>query len=117
MGWVFSVKNLIVFLIALFSLFGFSFPVLGNELELGVRSYKNNENKKERQLYYHETRSYRNTSGVRITNRYKINRETGEKSSDRIKHGIIHSFALSTVMALSVSPALIDSFCFTETPR
>ena len=67
-----------LFLIALFSLFGFSFPVLGNELELGVRSYKNNENKKERQLYYHETRSYRNTSGVRITNRYKINRETGE---------------------------------------
>lgn len=67
-----------LFLTSLFGLFGFTTHNFGNGIRMGILSYRNSENKKERENYYHETVSRRNQDGSITRSNYKINKKTGE---------------------------------------
>lgn len=66
-----------LFLIALFKFFGFSIGPFGDGISFGVSSYKNAENRKDKENYYHLTQVEKISNSRYITN-YKVNRKTGE---------------------------------------
>ena len=65
-----------LFLIALFKLFGFSIGPFGDGISFGVTAYKNAENKKDKENYFHVTRVQKVNGSKYITN-YKVDRKTG----------------------------------------
>lgn len=67
-----------IFLISVFSLFGFAFPKFGDSVSFGFSAIKNEENKKEKARYYSMTKSTKYADGTTVYHKYKVNRETGE---------------------------------------
>lgn len=66
-----------LFLFALFKLFGFSIGPVGDGIGFGILSFKNSENKKDKQNYYHVTEVNKGKDVNRIY-RYKVDKRTGE---------------------------------------
>lgn len=65
-------------LIAIFSLFGFIVPHFGDGINYGILRFKNYENKKDKDKYYHMIKSSYHGNGVTTHVRYKVNRKTGD---------------------------------------
>lgn len=66
------------FLMLFLGLLSFGFGFTPSAIRMSQISYRNAENKKERENYYHETVSKRRKDGSIVKSSYKINKKTGE---------------------------------------